>query len=91
MFICAITGKPSKLREPRTMIILQTRDVQYIKHEDGLTRPRTEDEIKKNFIPAKWEAISRGTEIVKEIGVSAEGFARFQAALDSMALESEPS
>lgn len=56
MFICAVTGKVSKPKEPMIKVVMETRPVVYNNGTD-------EDPI-----------ISQGFEIVREIGVTKEGY-----------------
>jgi len=63
MFICAITGKSSLPQEPMIKIVVETRKVSYSNMIEG-----------ENGLEEK---VSFGTEIVREIGVTKEGYAEW--------------
>ena len=65
MFICAVTGKVSKPREPMIRVVTETRPVMYSNYV-----PDPEDEDGERLI----EKISKGNEIVKEVGCTKEGY-----------------
>jgi len=73
VFICDVTGLPSAPREPMIKIPIETRNVEYrniVTREDEETGELYDEEV-----------LSVGTEIVKELRVTAKGLAIFEAAL----------
>ena len=68
MFICQVTGQPSKHGEPLNRIVVATRERTYF--EDYFNEETRE-----------WEQveIGRGSEIVREINASADGVSAWQA------------
>lgn len=89
MFICAITKRVSKPRESRIPLIVETRDVMYVRNINTgqiMVCPQVEF----GNLKEPWEFVSYGSEIVKEIGVTEEGLRLFHEALDKLSLESEP-
>ena len=63
-FICAVTKKVSKPREPQIKVVVETRPVMYSNWVPDPDDPDGERMVEK---------ISRGSEIVKEISVTKEG------------------
>lgn len=61
MFICAVTGKTSKPREPMLKVVVETRDQTY---SNQVWDSENEEYVEK---------VSHGHEIVREVGITKEG------------------
>lgn len=71
MFTCAVTQQSSLRGEKPTRLIVETRPREYVFHEDGRECLRPHEGEERCY--EEVSKVTQGSEIVKEILISAEG------------------